>query len=464
MVTIVFFAMLVLAMAVALVDWRMGWILAVFCGVLQDPARKLTPGTPVVMTLSIVFVYLIIIFVRQQTIKAHAAEMMRRFPQMYLASMILFIALMLAAVNGLFTFGIELWKVPALSLFLYLIPIPAIVLGYIYPQREAQIVRFFVFYAALTTVALIGTPLEYFNVKSGALGMVALPEGFIRQLPGLEIRILSGFYRAPDIMGTHAAMLSAIGIAMAMRASLRRAWPWIAVAGWGFLNCMISGRRKAIYMVLVFALAFVWRYMRRLTLAQVVIFALVGVAMLTVVRKMKSDEAASVYVQGATATTREEILGRIEGGSLATIDQFGVFGAGLGTATQGVRHLTGNDVNVGWQEGGLAKLTMELGVPGILAALALGFVLFRLLLKITSFPDEPASTQIIRATLFGLFVAHVVNFIVSAQTYSDATITLLAGFFLGNLLGTSALEQRQLTPQQPAPAASLGPLTSRAPA
>jgi len=34
-----------------------------------------------------------------------------------------------------------------------------------------------------------GTPLEYYRVQWKALGMVALPEGFIRYMPGLEIRI-----------------------------------------------------------------------------------------------------------------------------------------------------------------------------------------------------------------------------------------------------------------------------------
>lgn len=456
MITVIFISLLVFTMAVSLVDWRTGWMMAVFCGILQDPARKLTPGTPVVMTLSIVFVYVIIVFVRQQSLKAHFADMTRRFTMLSAPGMALMIALFVAAVNGLFTFGMGLWKVPALSLFLYIVPLPAVVLGYMYPQREEQIIKFLSFYAIVTAIALIGTPLEYFNVQSPALGMVALPEGYIRYLQGLEIRVLSGFYRAPDIMGTHAAMATAIGISMAVRSSLKKAWPWILLAGWGFLACMLSGRRKAIYMVAVFALAFFWRYLRRLNVTQVVVFGLLAIAMVVVIQKMKSDELANVYVEGAVAT-RSEMFGRLEGGAVETVAQFGFFGAGLGTATQGVRHLTGNDVNVGWQEGGLGKLAMELGVPGLLAALLAAFALFSLLLKITRFPDEPASSQLVRATLFGLVVAHAINFAVSSQTYSDAALTLLAAFLLGNLLATSALEERQAEQ-----VVALHPLTSRA--
>ena len=62
MITIVFLAFLLLSMTVALTDWRRGWLMAVLCGVLQDPVRKLTPGAPVVLTLSVILVYMVILF------------------------------------------------------------------------------------------------------------------------------------------------------------------------------------------------------------------------------------------------------------------------------------------------------------------------------------------------------------------------------------------------------------------
>ena len=69
---------------------------------------------------------------------------------------------------------------------------------------------------------------------------------YIRHLPGIQIRMLSGIYRSPDVMAWHASMLAVIGVAMALRAGVRRQLLiWSAVAGWGFVNCMIGGRRKA---------------------------------------------------------------------------------------------------------------------------------------------------------------------------------------------------------------------------
>jgi Ca2+/Na+ antiporter len=441
-ITICFAGFMCLAASVALLDWRRGWLLAIVATCLQDPARKLTPGTPVVMTFSVILIYIVILFAAQSPLQREFRDLSRRFPNVY-GMLIIFLGfLALAAVNGLGTYGVALWKVPALSLFIYTAPLPAILLGYTYAQREEQILQVFRFYAVVTTIGLIGTPFEFLKFDWAALGMVGLPEGFIRHLPGLQIRLLSGFYRAPDIMGWHAAMLAIIGIAMALRTRvLRYAWPWILVAGWGFLNAVLSGRRKAVYMVAAFVVVFVWRYMRRLTIAQSVSFGMMALVMVIVMYNLKSKEESSVYAAG-TETTFGEVMERLEGGVVGTVEQFGFLGAGLGTATQGVRHLLQHDENIGWQEGGLGKLAIEVGVPGLLAALGTFIVLLHVLMKVTAFPDEEGSTQLVRCVLFGIFLANVANFMASAQAYSDAGLTLMTCFFLGCLLATATHNER----------------------
>src|SRR6185295_14812646 len=50
-------------------------------------------------------------------------------------------------------------------------------------------------------------------------------------------------------------------------------------------------------------------------------------------------------------------------------DQYGVAGAGAGTGSQGSQHFAGEAELVGGAvEGGLGKVTAELGLPGLLAA------------------------------------------------------------------------------------------------
>jgi hypothetical protein len=458
-IAVLFSAFLILSIAVALVDWRRGWLMAVLCGVLQDPARKLTPGTPVVMTVSVVAVYVVVLFAGQQTILERARELSQRFSRLKATGALVFVFMMLAAVNGLATYGLENWKAPALALFVYCAPIPAVLLGYAYLQREEQMYAFFRVFAVITSVAMIGTVLEYFTVQWRALGTVALSDAFnLRYLPGIEIRMLSGFYRGPDIMGWHAATLTMIGLVMSLRARLIRvAWPWMLVTAWGFLNCLISGRRKALYMVAVFAAAFLFRYLRRLSGGQVITLVVAALAIGFVVRRVGQDADASVYTRGAS-TTSTEVFQRLEGGVIDTVSQFGIMGAGLGTATQGVYHvLSSTAVQIGWQEGGLGKLTMELGVPGLAAVGLFAATLLSLMMRLTRHPDVPGSSQFLRATLFAMVIANVVEFFVSAQAYSDAVLTLMTAFFVGCLLATAVLDERLAEDEAPAGARALRP-------
>jgi hypothetical protein len=445
MITLAFAAFVAFAASVSLVDWRRGWLLALIVGVLQDPARKLTPGSPVVMTFSILAVYAVILFSAQQTLQRNLSDLARRYGRIYLTGGLVFVFLVIAAVNGLATFGIDNWKVPMLSFIIYLMPIPAVAFGYAYLDSEERLIGLFRLYAVLTSIALIGTPLEYYKVHSAALGMVSLPEGFIRYMPGIQIRILSGFYRAPDIMGWHAAMLTIIGITMAFkRESLKASAPWIFAIAWGFTNCLLSGRRKATYMVAVFGIAFVWRYIRRMNVTRIVSFAAIAIVIAFVVHKVSSNEESSVYTQG-TVVTSDEIFSRLEGGVVTTVEQFGFLGAGLGTATQGAYHLVKSSESslLGWQEGGLGKLTVELGVPGLMAVALFALALMWTLILLTGFPDEADSSQLIRVALFGIVVANIVNFLVSAQAYSDPVLTLMSAFFVGAMLATPALQERR---------------------
>lgn len=442
MILMLFGAVLLISMAVAFTNWRHGWLAAVVCGILQDPVRKLTPGTPAALSMSIVLVYGVILFAALASLQRNRFDFAKRFPNLYSTIVLFVVMLVFAALNGLATFGLEAWQVPALSLLIYMLPIPAVLLGYAWLQREDQLIRFFVFFAAITSIAMIGTVLEYFRFDSAALGVVAMPGGYIRHLPGIQIRVLSGFYRAPDIMGWHAATLTAIGILLAVRARVfTRAWPWVLVAAWGFLNCLISGRRKAIYMVAVFGLAFVVRYIRRMNTTQIALVLTVGMALLLVVNQIRSNEESEVYALGAR-TTVDEVAQRLEGGVLGTFQQVGFLGAGLGSATQGIRHVSGRQSDFGWQEGGLGKLAAELGLPGLLAAALVAWAMLRMLLRITAPKDLPGTSQVVRVGLFALVIANIGNFLASAQAYSDPVLTLMTAFFLGCLFATAALDER----------------------
>lgn len=452
MIPILFAAFMALAVTVAITDWRRGVLMMVLTGVLQDPARKLTPGTPFLMTMSVVVIYAAILFATQAHLQKALADFTHRFAQIWAAFGLTVFFIVLAALNGLMTNGISLWKVPVASLFIYLAPLPAVLIGYLYINREETLLRFVTFYSVVTSIALIGTLLEYLRLSWSVLGMVAQSGDYIRFLPGLQVRMLSGFYRGPDIMAWHAATLTCLAVTMLVRAGISRAagW-WMLVASWGCFNTIISGRRKAVYFVGIFAIVFVWRYFRRLNVQQMVAFIAAGLAIAVVVHQISSNENSSVYTRAAL-TTQEELTSRLEGGLWNTIQESGYLGQGLGVATQGTYHfatpLENSQATVGWQEGGLGKLAVELGVPGLLAAALLIWRMLFMMSRITAYPDLPGTSQIARVMLFALVVANMFNFLASAQAYSDPVLTLLTAFIAGALFGTARLDEAEA----PAPA------------
>ena len=460
MALLLYLVFLAASCAYALVDWRRGWFLVIVCGVIQDPVRKLTGGSPVYVSFLVVGLYAVILFSARNEMRAYAIEFTRRF-QSISTGLVVFVGLLIVAgLNGVVTYGFDKWEAPTISFVTYIIPVIAALLGYTWLQREEMMLRFFHIYALLTSVALIGTVFEYMRVNSRLLGLVSFEGDYIRHLPGIQIRMLSGIYRSPDVMAWHAGMLTAIGVALALRAGFRRQMLlWSGVAAWGFINCMIAGRRKAIYFVLVFCIAFLWRYLRRVQMAQ--IFASIGLLLIVflVIRHLAADEGTSVYTRGATAT-QTELTQRFEGGMMQTFRQVGLMGAGLGTATQGVHHLLGSS-SIGWQEGGLGKVAMEVGLPGVLALLLLIILVGRMLMTLTRIHDVPGSSQFLRVMLFALVMANIAGFIASAQAYTDGVLALTAGFLVGALFASAALDER-LPAQAAQTAAPLRPLPASA--
>lgn len=457
MITIVFAAFLALAAMVAITDWRRGVLMLIVTGTLQDPARKLTPGTPFLMTMSVVLIYAAILIAIQAQLQRALSDFTKRFAGVWAAFGITFFFIVLAAVNGLMTNGISLWRVPFASLFIYLAPLPAVLIGYLYIDREERLVTFIRVYCIVTSIAMVGTLLEYLRFDSRALGMVAQSGDYIRFLGDLQVRMLSGFYRGPDIMAWHAATLTCLAVMMVIRAGISRsAAIWSLAAAWGCFNTILSGRRKAVYMVAIFAAVFVWRYFRRLKIQQVAAFAIAAVAIGLVVHQVASNQDSSVYTKAALAT-HQELAERLEGGLWGTIQETGYLGQGLGVATQGTYHFaTADQVTqgvFGWQEGGLGKLAVELGVPGLLAAALLIWRALFMMNRIAMHPDVPGSTQIMRVMLFALVLANIGNFLASAQAYSDPVLTLLTAFFAGALFGSARLDEQQplQEPETPKP-------------
>ena len=95
----VYLLFLALACAYAMVDWRRGWLLVSIAGVLQDPVRKLTSGSPVWVSFLVVILYMAAIFSARHAILAEARDFGRRFGRIYTIIVLLIFLLIVSALN-----------------------------------------------------------------------------------------------------------------------------------------------------------------------------------------------------------------------------------------------------------------------------------------------------------------------------------------------------------------------------
>jgi hypothetical protein len=120
-------------------------------------------------------------------------------------------------------------------------------------------------------------------------------------------------------------------------------------------------------------------------------------------------------------------------GAIGTVEEHGILGCGLGTATQGAQYLDipgiaygrkGNGIYA-WQEDGLSRLVMELGVIGTVLMLVAGALLVRAAVKAVRKTPPGGETYLLAAGLAGVLAANLASFIVSHQAYSGDPSTIL---------------------------------------
>jgi O-antigen ligase len=119
---------------------------------------------------------------------------------------------------------------------------------------------------------------------------------------------------------------------------------------------------------------------------------------------------------------------------IVTYRQSGFFGEGVGTATQGAHHLKVKRPRT-WQEGGLSRILVELGVPGFICFLMLAIALVWRVLSLITKHLEPKSKEFpIMAGLGGVLFANACSFVVSYQIFGDPFIIVFFSLLVGFLL------------------------------
>ena len=453
------------ALAAAFSNWRYGLFACVLVAILQDPLRKLAPGEPVyyILLTGVVFGAAFLTAWGRVPLDPNRIAGWRRNLG---APFNLFLLLLAAqAVNAYLQFGSPV--LVGIGLLSYLAPLPALVLGYQYAKRGGirGIERWLWFYLVVIFLALISVYLEYAGVSSPIFGEVGPGIAIYDRNLGLYIDANCGLFRASEVAAWHAGTAACVLFLVGTERRLTIPRILIALVLLGFLVGigLLTGRRKMLVEIGIFLSTYLFLVAmfrkggRKLAVVAVLFGVLSYIGAVGVLEpdpaekryhsQYQQQESYLSYVERGK-TVIEDIPERLAGLGIAPIEwavsQFGPFGAGLGTGSQGAQHFGGGaGVFGGAAEGGLGKITMELGLPGLLLVAWLAVAMARHLWRVLGFVSA-RSPRLARLSygLVALLVANGAVFSVATQVFGDVFVLLVLGLCLGFLLAMPVLAGR----------------------
>lgn len=439
------FMLVAAACAIALYRWRLGVAAAILLALVQDPLRKLVPGTPGYLTMVSIPVWLAVVGSAWFSGEINFRRFFSSFPRFAKWSLIFAAYLLIPAALSA-SYGHNSWQITLLGAVMIGTAFLALVIGWGFSLRQGDSYRLLRFYAICTAVLMIGGPLDYFGWGSrfAAIGTEALGHIWVTHRVGDAVYMRAGFFRGPDVMGWHAAMLMMISGLMAIRS---RGWvrtAWIALSIWGFLNLWLCGRRKMIAMLPVFwgcllLLFFRFRHVRWLVPVSGIVLLVVGLGWYATTQVYQTEALDAFYL-----TTIEEFDDQLIGHGvysvIGTVQQAGFWGYGLGMSQQGVHHIQAEKPRL-WQESGPGKIFAEFGVPGALLFLFMGYILLRTLLAVIRMNRASTSFHLC-AGIFCCLAANLLSAVVSAQIFGDPFIAMFLVFLTGMALSTGTASSR----------------------
>lgn len=448
----------IILVVAATASWRAGLTLLIVAALVEGPLRKLTAEQPVAFVLLPGAVFAALALNGMGSGLSLLPKGIAGWGRYVLAPFAAYTAVVaLQALSALLTTGSPI--VPIFGLLVYLGPIIAISFAHSAALRlgPAGIERFIWTYALWAGLAVLTVYLEALEVDWTILGEVG--EGLTITAGSGTVSGNSGLYRASEIAAWHGAVSCCLMITLAVRRGLS---PSRAVFLIAFVALMIgagvlTGRRKMIVTLAVFictyaALLFLFTAKAGRLAAVVGGVGLVGflasVALVDLTEQSSADKSLSyeIYLQRQQETFAE-IPERLVTLGIAPIqwamDRVGPLGGGVGISGQGARFV-GVDSRLagGAGEGGLGKIVVEIGLPGLAISLwlivAFGRMIYEGLAMVASTLPQISPLGLgIASTL----VANVASYTVATQAFGDPMILILLGILTGFLLAQPTLAQ-----------------------
>ncbi len=420
----------------ALVNWRLGVLLMIGLAALQDPLRKMVPGTPGYLALVTAPIFFALAARALSTTPGWWRQFELHFPKIA-KPLALFILLCMPAAAISLTYGQGSWMLTLLGVFSYSVIFLAVIVGFNFAKRGVDVRALLAWYCGVHGVMLMGGYLEYFGWFSGWLMLSDKAMGFewVRHQQGYVVKFIAGFYRSGDVMGWHAAAVACLSVVLAMSSVGRRRWLWYGISIMAVGALLMCGRRKMVFMLPVFLVALGWLYWQANRPARVlsllILLSIPSASIMLIASEFSEDLTAIRYYRETAGEAVDSLQSHGIESVLVTVRQNGFFGAGLGVATPGSQHLKVERPRA-WQESAPSRVVAELGILGAtgLMLVILGIVLTcwrctRLALV------HRSPYAIYSAGLFAFFISNVGSLTVSGQILADPFIAAFLGLMVG---------------------------------
>ncbi len=439
----IYYIAVAVAVMISLVSWRTGMYLAILFDVVRDPVRKMTEDRSILITVAACAiwggVFLGLVFSETNLIQLA----FKWYSRLRLGIVWLILALIPGAIIAtiLYVDGYKLAMIGGIS---YLAPLLGIAIGFAFPKTEVDLKRILGFYVIINSIALVGTVLEWQNFDLPALGGIDME--WIRHHGHLQVKLIAGFYRSPDIMGLHAAHVIVFCAVLAMQSKDIGKLGWSSFGVWAAFCLLLSGRRKMIGIPLVFLVSFVLiSFLRGSPGASKIgkvlaLVAIIGAVFIFSSRDIQStseyQEFASTLFSRGIERSNEVVFGSI----FTTLNQSGMLGSGLGSATQGKQYVrTTKDLRA-WQEDGASRCFKELGVTGVFCIVISFMYLIKTVMSSIRYIPREHPYQQFQIGLLAIVIGNIASFTISHQQYSgDPVNALMVLFLLGTVLGMPRL-------------------------
>jgi hypothetical protein len=460
-------SLLGLSVALAIAEWRLGLLLCIVTAILQDPLRKLTPGQPIfyVVFVGVVFAGMCL-GALARGVPLSPNMIFKRYRHFVTAFSLFLALIIMEACNSYVRF--ENPVMTGLGLLTYVLPLVSIVCAYqlVYRQGELRISQFLKWYVVCTALALTTVYLEFSGYNWSVLGTVGTRLWIYETGLDRPLNTYAGLFRAPEIAAWHAmtAACFIILLILSRRISFTRVLGALAVAALLLALGLLTGRRKIIieFAVFICSYAILWGIFAR-SVSKIVMIAVAGVAVIGffwLVTGLREDNGPKVYDQeylrfshyvSHSEAVFEMVPKRFVDLGIAPVEwayeDFGLFGAGLGTGTQGTQNFGGGIS--GASEGGLGKITLELGVPGLFVMGWIAILIFRSIWKNMGVASRHSRRlALLSFGFFSFLVANVAGFSVATQAYGDIFILLILSWIVAFLLAIPILVEREVRARQ----------------